>query len=101
MIEESKAGGKRDELRDTSQLCGAIFVTSLIRGFCSTGSSRQIYPGDRMSAYAFVDSLDLKGMGFKERASEEGRPSYGADLLLKVWLYGYFESMRSSPNLDP
>ena len=57
----------------------------------------------------FVDSLDLREMGFKERASEEGRPNYGVDMLLKVWLYGYFENIRSSrmlekaccPNLDP
>lgn len=37
----------------------------------------------------FVESLDLKAMGFRVSTCEVGRPSYSADLLLKVWLYGY------------
>jgi len=49
---------------------------------------------------AFVDSLDLKSLGFKSRKSEEGRPNYSSNLLLKVWLYGYFEKTYSSRALE-
>ena len=47
-----------------------------------------------------VDCLDLPGLGFQERESLEGRPSYSSDLLLKVWLYGYVLRIRSSRRLE-
>jgi transposase len=48
----------------------------------------------------FVESLDMKGLGFKTRKVEQGRPNYSSELLLTVWLYGYMEGIRSSRDLE-
>ncbi len=45
----------------------------------------------------FVDSLDLSALGFLHvEASACGRPPYHPKVLLKIYLYGYFNRIRSS-----
>ena len=50
---------------------------------------------------AFVDSLDLKALGFgRVEPKETGRPSYHPADLLKLYLYGYLNRVRSSRRLE-
>lgn len=48
----------------------------------------------------FVDSLDLASLGFRGRRSPDGRPSYSDGLMLKIWIFGYFNDIRSSRKLE-
>lgn len=48
----------------------------------------------------FVDQLDLGQLGFSMPTAIEGRPPYHPNLLLKIWLYGYFFKIRSTRRLE-
>lgn len=49
----------------------------------------------------FVDNLALAEMGFdKAILSETGRPPYSPNDLLKLFIYGYFNKVRSSRKLE-
>jgi len=50
---------------------------------------------------AFVDKLDLWGLGFEGMAPEAtGRPSYHPSVLLKLYIYGYLNRVQSSRRLE-
>jgi transposase len=48
----------------------------------------------------FVDALELAKLGIKDPQGEVGRPPVGADVLLKVWLYGFTQRVRSTRKLE-
>jgi len=50
---------------------------------------------------AFVDKLDLLSLGFEGvQASDTGRPGYHPAVLLKLYIYGYLNSIQSSRRLE-
>jgi transposase len=50
---------------------------------------------------AFVDGLDLAGAGFaRVQARATGRPGYAPGDLLKLYIYGYLNRVRSSRRLE-
>src|SRR3974377_132659 len=50
---------------------------------------------------AFVDSLDLRQLGFTRAVPLlEGRPPYNPADLLKLYVYGYLHQTRSSRRLE-
>ena len=49
---------------------------------------------------AFVESLDLPRLGFEVGHAPTGRPRYSAQLLLSVYLYCYFDRIRSLRRME-
>lgn len=49
---------------------------------------------------AFIDSLDISLMGFKADPAKEGRPGYDPRGMLKLYMYGYLNHIRSSRRLQ-
>lgn len=49
---------------------------------------------------AFVDHLNLPEFGFKVDHTENGRPAYHPADLLKLYIYGYLNKIRSSRDLE-
>ncbi len=47
-----------------------------------------------------VDAMDLEALGFRKSEGEEGRPHYATSTLLKIWLYGYYDKIRSTRGLE-
>jgi transposase len=51
---------------------------------------------------AYVEILDMKKLGFTKAAlgNAEGQPAYHPKLLLKIYIYGYLNKIRSSRKLE-
>ena len=50
---------------------------------------------------AFVDELDLTGLGFAgAQPAATGRPAYHPAVLLKIYIYGYLNRVQSSRRLE-
>lgn len=49
----------------------------------------------------FVDQLDLASLGFERvQPAATGRPAYHPSMLLKLYIYGYLNRIRSSRRLE-
>jgi transposase len=48
----------------------------------------------------FVEALPIEEYGFEVKNNKEGRPSYHPKALLKLFIYGYMNSFRSSRKLE-
>ena len=63
----------------------------------------ELIPADHMCRVieAFVDRLEMAALGFvRAEPAETGRPGYDPRDLLKLYLYGYLQQVRSSRRLE-
>jgi transposase len=67
------------------------------------GTLDDLIPADHVCRVieAFVGKLDVAGLGFvRAEPAETGRPGYDPRDLLKLYLYGYLQQIRSSRRLE-
>lgn len=48
----------------------------------------------------FIDELNLSGLGFNTIPNSKGRPAYHPAVMLKIFIYGYFNRIASSRRLE-
>ncbi|MBK6612504.1 MAG: transposase [Sphingobacteriales bacterium] len=48
----------------------------------------------------FVESIEMEKFGFASKLNAEGRPAYNPKDLLKLFIYGYLNCIRSSRVLE-
>jgi transposase len=73
------------------------------QGTLFPASLEELIPQDHFCRVidAFVDRLDMQRLGFvRAEAAETGRPGYDPRDLLKLYLYGYLQQIRSSRRLE-
>lgn len=58
------------------------------------------YENSVRSIDQFVNSLNLTELGFRSDFIENGPPAYNPSVLLKLYIYGYMNRMRSSRQLE-
>lgn len=88
---------------------GAFFVVAYIQGESRSQTSlfpvslEELIPEDHLVRviHLYVAKLDLVQLGFdKALPKGTGRPSYDPADQLKLYLYGYFQRIRSSRRLE-
>jgi transposase len=82
---------------------GFVQATGRTQGTLFPVTLEELIPEDHVCRVidAFVDRLDMGGLGFERaEAAETGRPGYDPRDLLKLYLYGYLQQIRSSRRLE-
>ena len=84
-------------------LMGFIAGDARTQGTLFPVTLEELIPDDHFCRVieAFVDGLDMQRLGFvRAEAAETGRPGYDPRDLLKLYLYGYLQQVRSSRRLE-
>ena len=96
-----------------------MWIARMLYGFCWLMCMQFIQGNNRHQTYfatlddqvavdnpvrlmdAFIDKLQLSKLGFSKTVHKsEGRPPYAPGVLLKLYLYGYLNKIRSSRKLE-